>query len=116
MENNTNISLNEAELDKKMLEVIDCSNKLKSIFNKIDDAVEKLKESYQCAGATALYNKYEEFNDAYAVIVDNILSYNSDLMSLKKKYITGLGDLSDKIRADALAVEANSIDAYVEKR
>lgn len=116
MGNNTIVALNEVELDKKMLEVIDCSNKVKAIFNKVDDAMEKLKTSYQCAGATALYNQYEEFNDYYTVIVDNILSYNSDLMSLKKKYKTGLGDLSEKIMADAHAVEANSIDAYKEMR
>lgn len=116
MSNNASVALNEAELDKRMLEVIDCGNKVKAIFNKVDDAVEKLKTTYQCAGATALYNRYDEFNDYYSVIVDNIMSYNSDLMSLKKKYATSLGDLSDKIRADALKLESNSVKAYVEKR
>lgn len=116
MEHNTSIALNEVELDKKMLEVIDCSNKVKAIFNKVDDAIEKLKATYQCAGATALYKQYEEFNDYYTVIVDNILSYNTDLMSLKKKYKTGQDDLSDKIKADARVLEGNSVEAYVEKR
>lgn len=116
MNDNGQMAINEAELDKKMLEIIDCSNKIKTIFNKADDAVEKLKASYQCSGATALYNQYKQFSDYYSVVVDNILSYNSDLMSLKKKYITALGDLSDKIKADAHMIEANGVEAYVEER
>ena len=54
MEDNNTIAIVEAEIDKKMLDVIDCSNKVKAIFNKIDDAIERLKLEYQCAGATAL--------------------------------------------------------------
>ena len=36
MEDNNTIAIVEAEIDKKMLDVIDCSNKVKAIFNKIE--------------------------------------------------------------------------------
>lgn len=115
MEDNKTIAIVEAEIDKKMLDVIDCSNKVKAIFNKIDDAIERLKLEYQCAGATALYSQYEQFNDSYSVIVSNILSYNSDLMALKRKYATSIDDLSSEIKVAATRMEA-SAHAYKEER
>ncbi len=115
MNDNKTIAIVETEIDKKMLDVIDCSNKVKAIFNKIDDAIERLKPEYQCAGATALYNQYEQFNDSYPVIVSNILSYNSDLMALKRKYATSIDDLSSEINVAATRMEA-SAHAYKEER
>lgn len=114
--NNEVIAINEAEINKIMLEVIDCSNKVKSIFNSIDDQVEKLKANYSCASATTLYKQYENFNDNYSVIVNNMLSYNEDMTSLKKRYISNLGDLSDKIKAKASKIEASNDGGYKERR
>jgi len=116
MNDNLNtISITISQVDKKMLEVIDCSNKIKAILNKADDAIEKLKTSYQCAGASALYSQYELFNDGHSVIVDNILSYNLDLMSLKKKYASSVDDLSKNISAAAVRLES-SATVYKEER
>lgn len=114
--NNGIVAINEAEIDKKMLDVIDCSNKIKTIFNKIDDAVDRLKTYYKCSSANILYNQYEQLNDNYSVIVNNILSYNSDLVSLKKKYKAALGDLSQKINVAAANMEASRADYYKEGR
>ena len=114
--NNDIIAINEAEINKIMLEIIDCSNKVKSIFNSIDDQVEKLKANYSCSSATTLYKQYENFNDNYPIIVNNILSYNEDLTALKKKYITNFGDLSEKIRAKASKIEASNDGGYKERR
>ena len=116
MSNNKVVALSEAAIDKQMLEVIDCSNRVKAIFNKIDDLVEKLKLNYQCQSATTLYSKYNQFNDNYSVIIDNILSYNSDLISLKKKYATALDDLSQKIKMDTLKLESDGPKTYMEER
>ena len=114
-DNSKTIAIVESEIDKKMLDVIDCSNKVKSIFNKIDDAIEKLKSEYQCAAASTLYNQYEQFNDSYSVIVNNILSYNSDLMALKRRYATSIDDLSSEINVAAARMEAGA-HAYKEER
>ena len=60
---NNTISLVESEVNKYMLDIIDCSNKVKAIFNKVDDLVTKLKGNYACESANTLYKQYEEFND-----------------------------------------------------
>lgn len=110
------IAINSAEIDKHMLSIIDCSNKVKAIFNKIDDQIALLKTYYSCSGASALYKQYEEFNENYAIIVDNLLSYNSDLMSLKKKYGSTFGDLAQKIKSEAAKISVANVDKYKEKR
>lgn len=115
MGDNNIVAIVEAEVDKKMLDVIDCSNKVKAIFNKIDDAIENLKSNYQCDAATVLYNQYEQFNDSYPVIVSNILSYNSDLMTLKKRYTSAIDDLSSDVKTNATRLEA-SAQSYKEER
>lgn len=117
MNNNEGIiSLNEKELNTLMLSVIDSSNKIKSIFNKIDGQFDMLKSVYSCTSATALFKKYEDFNDNFKVIVENILSYNEDLRSLKKKYISTLDDLTEKIDKDTLALLAGGPEIYKERR
>ncbi len=114
--NDAVVALNEAEIDKQMLDIIDCSNKIKTIFNKIDDLVEKLKTDYACESASTLYKKYEEFNDNYSIIVNNILSYNADLMSLKKKYTSTLDDLTQQIKSETVRLEASNTGGYKEER
>ena len=104
-----------AELDKQMLSIIDCSNKVKAIFSKIDDQMELLKKYYSCAGADILFKQYEEYNENYPIIVENLLSYNADLMSLKKSYASTYSELSQKLTSKAANAIAN-IDEYKEKR
>ena len=99
--NNQTIALNVAEVDKYMLDILDCSNKVKTLFNKIDDEIAKVKQHYSCSAADVLYRQYEEFNDNYKTVVANILSYSSDLKSLKKTYLNTMSDLSQELRKDA---------------
>ena len=114
--NNDIIAINSVELDKYMMSIIDASNKIQSIFNKIDDQIGLLKSYYDSSSATALYKQYEEFNDNYSIIVNNILSYNTDLMSLKKRYTSTFGDLAQKITSEAAKVTAASAGKYTEER
>lgn len=116
MNNNGSISLNEAELNELMLSIIDSSNKIKAIFNKTDAQFDRLKSYYSCTSASTLFNKYDEFNENYKIIVDNILSYNEDLRALKKKYCSSLDDLTEKIDMDTLALLADGPKIYKEKR
>ncbi len=114
--NNDVIAINTAELDKYMLNIIECSNKIKAIFNKIDDEVERLKTCYSCSSASVLYKQYANFNDNYDIIVNNIMSYNTDLMSLKKRYSSALDNLTQKITAEAARLsDAVSVE-YKEER
>lgn len=117
MDSNSNVvALNEAVLDKYMLDVMDCSNKVKAIFNKMDDLVDKLKSSYVCESATTLFKQYEDLNDNYSIIVNNILSYNTDLMSLKKKYFSNIDDLTRDIKLATENLLASGPKKYEEKR
>lgn len=117
MSNNGKVyALNEAVIDRYMLDVIECSNKIKTIFNNIDDLVEKLKSNYACESADTLYKQYAEFNNNYSVIVKNILSYNTDLMSLKRKYNSAMDDLTSKVKSDAISLDASKSGVYKEER
>lgn len=101
-----NVAINVNEINKLMLEIIDCSNNIKVIFNKITDLVSETKSYYNCSSATLLRNKYSQFSDNYNVIIKNIMSYNKDLSNLKKKYAVNMEDLSYKIKRDASNLSA----------
>ncbi len=116
MFNNDTIAVNTAEIDKYMLSIIDASNKIKSIFNKIDDEVQRLQTHYSCLSASTLYKQYEEFNENYGIIVDNIKSYNADLMALKKKYSSVFTNLTENITMEANRIIADVSKEYKEER
>lgn len=112
---NGTIFIVESEINKHMMDIIDCGNKVKAILSKIDDQMNILKKHYSCSAADALFRQYEEFNENYEIVVNNLLSYNSDLMFLKKSYASISSDLTQKLKSDAARLTA-SIDKYKEKR
>lgn len=93
-----NIAINVNEVNKLMLEIIDCANNTKVIFNKITDLVFETKSYYDCSSGNILRNKYAQFSNNYNVIINNIMSYNRDLLALKKKYALNMEDLSEEIQ------------------
>lgn len=106
MRNQENVAINVNEINKLMLEIIDCSNNVKVIFNKITDLVSETKSYYNCSSADLLRNKYSQFSDNYNIIIKNIMSYNKDLSNLKKKYAINMEDLSYQIKRDASNLNA----------
>lgn len=112
---NNTISLVESEVNKYMLDIIDCSNKIKAILSKIDNQMQILRTHYSCSAADSLFRQYEEFNENYEIVVNNLLSYNTDLMSLKKSYASISSDLTQKLMSDAAKLSA-TVDKYKEKR
>lgn len=104
-----------AELDKQMLNIIDCCNDIKAIFNKMDDQIAVLKTHYSCSAADILYKQYEDYNENFPIIVEDLLSYNADLMALKKSYALNVDVLTQELRSKAAAITAG-IDKYKEKR
>ena len=112
---NGTIFIVEEEINKHMLNIVDCSNKVKAILSKIDDQMAMLRNHYSCSAADTLYKQYEEFNENYAIVVANLLSYNSDLMTLKKSYSSLSSDLTQKLQSEAAKLVAE-IDKYKEKR
>lgn len=104
-----------AELDKQMLKIIDCCNEIKAIFNKLDDQMSILKTHYSCSAADILFKQYEEYNENFSIIVEDLLSYNADLMALKKSYALNMDDLTQKLKSKAAMLSAE-VDKYKEKR
>ena len=104
-----------SELDKHMLNIIDCCNEIKTIFNKLDDQIAVLKTHYSCSAANVLYKQYENYNENYALIVEDLLSYNADLMALKKSYALNSDNLTQNLKSKSALLSAG-IDKYKEKR
>lgn len=109
---NENISIDIAEVNKLILEISDCKDNIKSIFNKINELIDETESYYDNYVASELRNKYKIFNDNYKVILSNISSYVNDFQSLKKKYALGMNTISDKFLAEAKKIDPQ----YYEER
>lgn len=108
------IAINVNEINKLMLDIIDCANDVKVIFNKITDLVSETKSYYDCGSAVLLRNKYSQFSSNYNRIINSIKSYNTDLSNLKKKYAVNMEDLSYNIKKDASRLDRP--EEYKERR
>ena len=100
-------ALDETSINKLILEIGDYSEKIKLTFNKINDLMDDAKISYKCSSATKVFNRYSEFNDNYNIIVKNILSYQTDLINLKRKFKSNVSEISQNIRKDSTSVNTN---------
>lgn len=98
---NNVIGINETEINKLITEINDCSNKIKNIFQQINDQISNTKNFYDCKSATTLRNKYYILNDDYIVVLNNLSSYSRDLLNLKLKYVNNISSISAKIIKDA---------------
>ena len=102
---NTNVSIEINEINKLILEISDCKDNIKSIFNKINDLMDETENYYSSYAASKLRSKYKLFNDNYKVILSNISSYANDFQSLKKKYVLGMDAVSEKFLAEARKID-----------
>ncbi len=102
---NTNVSIDINEINKLILEISDCKDNIKSIFNKINELMDETENYYSSYAASKLRSKYRLFNDNYKVILSNISSYANDFQSLKKKYALGMDAVSEKFLAEARKID-----------
>ena len=103
--NNNVIGINVDEINKLMLEISDISSNINIIFNKINELVEETKSYYVCSTASVMRNKYAMFNNNFRIIVNNIMTYNKDLVRLKRKYDQGMDNLSQEIHKKTIAIK-----------
>ena len=108
------ISINVNEINKLILDIVDSSNEIKSIFNKIDDLIYETKSYYDCASGNLLRNKYSQFRYNYDILISNILSHKEELINLKKKYALNISNLSQNIISDASKLDSTM--KYKERR
>ena len=97
-------ALDETSINKLILEIGDYSEKIKLTLNRINDLMNDAKTSYKCASASKVFSRYSQFNDNYNIIVKNILSYQTDLINLKRKFKSGVSEISQNIRRDSTGV------------
>ena len=100
MANSKIIAINEQGVNAIMMDVLNCCNDIKVIFNRIDDLMNDAKVYYKCQSSSTLFSKYALFNNNYIIIIKSIMSYNQDLTNLKRKYAVNMEDLSNEIRRD----------------
>ena len=109
---NNVIGINEAEINKLITEINDCSNKVKNIFQQINDLISNTKNFYDCKSATALRNKYYKLDDDWKInIRNNTLNYGNNLV-----YVDVYNDIESKTYTFSvykeMTEEVNGIDNY----
>lgn len=111
------VGFNEAEIDHLMIDILDYTSRIKLIFNKIDDLVNETRNYYGCESANIMRNHFELIKYDFNIIINNLLSYNSDLYNLKNKYKNGMDILSSEIiRSGSNVEDVSKPNRYVERR
>lgn len=77
--------INEESLSSLSLEVLDYSDRISEIFDKLDSCMEKLPDYYQGEACTSIINLYNNLRVNYSFVKSNIISYSDDLMALIRK-------------------------------
>jgi len=96
-----------SEINKIMAEIIDYATKLKSKFNRVDDIIYDTKSCYTDMNAEQMVNRYNLFKDDLNTMIENIMSYNTDLANLKSKYKNNVSTISEQIKKDTTNILDN---------
>lgn len=76
------LGVKEYELSNLSLEILDYSDRISAILDKIDSRMNDLSAHYQGDSYKELMNYYTELRSSYSTIKDNIISYSDDLAAL----------------------------------
>lgn len=76
------LGVKEYELSNLSLEILDYSDRISAILDKIDAKMDDLSEHYQGDSYKELMNYYSELRSSYSAIKNNIVSYSDDLAAL----------------------------------
>ena len=97
MATNRTYAINESVIDNIVTEIISITEEIQSIFNKIDATIEKTESVYVCESASTLRKNYSALRESYPIIISNLLTYGTDMTSLKKKYRTNVEILGENL-------------------
>lgn len=81
MDNRKN-GINEDALGELSINILDFSDRISEIFEKIDNQMNSLSTCYQGESYDNLMNYYNNFRKNYQIIKENIVSYSDDLTTL----------------------------------
>lgn len=74
-------------LDKMILDIYDYAEKSNKIINEIDSLVSETKNYFICEAGDSFRSKYDKLSSQKHSLNKNILSYTSDLTSVKEHYV-----------------------------
>ena len=73
-------------IDKVMSDILDYADKANKILNQISDLIEDTSTYFACESGDKFREQYAMMQVGITTINKNILSYNADLMNVKKNY------------------------------
>lgn len=98
-------AVNEEKIDSCILEMTSYIERIKTVFSRIDDVMNRTEKFYRCENADSIRNKYSLFRDNYNVIVMNFMGYVDELKAVKLGFGKFNDELSAKISKTALELE-----------
>ena len=101
--NDVILGVKEKELGPLSLEILDYSDRISAILDKIDSRMADIAEHYQGDSYKELMNYYSELKNSFSIIKDNIISYSDDLAALiikTKENDKTLASLFDEFTVD----------------
>lgn len=75
-----------ANIDKLMMDIIDYAERSNKILNNIQLLVNDTANYFVCDSGKLYRKKFNEYFNEASTVNKNILSYNEDLMTVKKRY------------------------------
>lgn len=78
--------ISEDGIDKLMSDILDYADKSNKILNQISDLVNDTELYFSCESGDKFRDQFNMLKVGNAAINKNILSYNDDLMNVKKNY------------------------------
>lgn len=89
MNDNIELAINRPQVEETAIEIINISDSVSLIFDKIDEQIASLDNHFKCNGMIDLTQTYNQIKNNYAIIKANIISYSEDLISLNRKMDEG---------------------------
>jgi hypothetical protein len=78
--------ISEAAMDKLMIDIIDYATKANGIVNNISDLVDGTVSYFDCESGAEFRKQFDYIRKNSTVLNKNILSYNTDLLTVKSDY------------------------------
>lgn len=81
-------AISDEGIDKVMLDIIEYATEMNRILNSISDLIVDTEEFFDCESGDEFRKKFDELKNDFPMMNANILSYNTDLLSVKADYAT----------------------------
>jgi len=79
-------AISDVGIDNVMLDIIEYATDINRILNNISDLISDTDKFFNCESGEEFRSKFEELKNDFPMMNENILSYNTDLLSVKVDY------------------------------